>query len=153
MRRLILLLLAARALAEPLVNQESNPHAECSLGGFDDLLERPDPRPLDTQMEVFGGRIGATTPAGAHVSLYSFKQPRRVSPAELPFSIVPVAWPAGDPRLIVPPMPLNDDSWFPGYGWRPVGAATGCGVIHLGWEFSSETSGSFLALIVRPSEA
>jgi len=144
-------LLGARA--DTLVHQASNPHiseGSCGLGGFDDLLELPYLETLKTQADTFVGHAFAKTAAGAPVSLYDFTQPARLNPAELPFSVAPVAYPRGDPRLLVA-SESNGDSWFPGYSWQVVGATNACGSLtHLGWKFTSPDS-TFLALIVRRS--
>ena len=78
------------------------------------------------------------------------RRPRRLSAAELPFSVAPVAFPRDDPRLLVASA-AHADSWFPGYAWEVVGAQTPCGFAHLGWRFAN-AEGAFLALIVRPSD-
>ena len=78
------------------------------------------------------------------------RRPRRLSAAELPFSVAPVAFPRDDPRLLVASA-AHADSWFPGYAWEVVGARTPCGFAHLGWRFAN-AEGAFLALIVRPSD-
>ena len=147
----------ALAYADTRVHQASNPHAseetQCSADGtLDDLLERPFLAPLETQKDTFKGRSLAKTAAGAQVQLFEFTQPARLNPAELPFSVAAVAWPAADPRLLVA-SDSHDDSWFPGHRWQIVGATNACGsLVHLGWKFTSTTTGeSFLALIVRRS--
>ena len=96
------------------------------------------------------GVTSARTPGGARVTLYGFKQPKRLSAAELPFSVAPVQWPRNDPRLLVDSAAPHTDSWFEGYAWRVVGASTPCGVVHLGWLYS-DGSTEFLALIARPA--
>ena len=151
--KFILLYLASYAAAETLVEQAANPHiqdATCAEGAFADLLERPHLAPLKTQGDTFQGVTSARTPGGARVTLYDFKQPKRLSPAELPFSVAPVQWPRNDPRLLVDSAAPHLDSWFEGYGWRVVGASTPCGVVHLGWLYS-DGSNEFLALIARPA--
>ena len=152
--KLILLCLASHAAAETLVEQASNPHITetntCGDGAFSDLLERPYLLPLQTQGDTLQGVTSARTPGGARVTLYGFKQPRRLSAAELPFSVAPVQWPRNDPRLLVDSAAPHPDSWFEGYAWRVVGASTPCGVVHLGWLYS-DGSNEFLALIARPA--
>ncbi len=149
----LLLVLLTSSYAERLVEQASNPHiqdATCAEGAFADLLERPYLMPLQTQGDTLQGVTSARTPGGARVTLYGFKQPRRLSAAELPFSVAPVQWPRGDPRLLVDSKQPNLDSWFEGYAWRVVGASTPCGVVHLGWLYSDGAT-EFLALIARPA--
>ena len=127
--KLILLCLTTYAGAETLVEQASNPHiqdATCAEGAFADLLERPYLSPLTTQGDTLQGVTSARTPGGARVTLYGFKQPKRLSAAELPFSVAPVQWPRNDPRLLVDSAAPHADSWFEGYGWRVVGASTPC---------------------------
>ena len=151
--KLILLCLASHAAAETLVEQASNPHikdATCADNAFADLLERPYLLPLQTQGDTLQGVTSARTPGGARVTLYGFKQPKRLSAAELPFSVAPVQWPRNDPRLLVDSAAPHTDSWFEGYAWRVVGASTPCGVVHLGWLYS-DGSTEFLALIARPA--
>mmetsp|Transcript_32723 Transcript_32723/g.100780 ORF Transcript_32723/g.100780 Transcript_32723/m.100780 type:complete len:188 (-) Transcript_32723:72-635(-) len=151
---LLVALVAATAAAETLVNQQPNPHTDtegaCAAASFADLLEVPHLAPLATQTDTFVGEAAARTPGGARVRLYNFKQPRRLSAAELPFSVAPVAFPRDDPRLLVASA-AHADSWFPGYAWEVVGARTPCGFAHLGWRFAN-AEGAFLALIVRPSD-
>lgn len=154
--RVVLPFLVSVVSGETLVQQQSNPHVQenqCSFdGGLNDLLERPYLRPLEVQPDTFQGRSMAKTSGGARVTLFDFKQPARLSSAELPFSVSPVVFPEGDPRLLVDSAP-NSDSWFLGYAWRVVGAVNGCGeMVHLGWKFTDTSGQSFLALIVRPSE-
>ena len=149
----LLLVLLTSAAAETLVEQASNPQIEdatCADNVFADLLERPYLLPLQTQGDTFQGVTSARTPGGARVTLYGFKQPKRLSAAELPFSVAPVQWPRHDPRLLVDVAAPHPDSWFEGYGWRVVGASTPCGVVHLGWLYS-DGSNKFLALIARPA--
>lgn len=151
--KLLPLYLTTYAAADTLVEQASNPHItqSCGDGAFADLLERPHLSPLRTQGDSFQGATSARTPGGARVALYAFKQPKRLSDAELPFSVAPVVWPRNDPRFLVDSAAPHPDSWFQGYGWRVVGASTPCGVVHLGWLYSDGSS-EFLALIARPAK-
>eukprot|EP00756_Hemistasia_phaeocysticola_P062171 Hpha_TRINITY_DN5593_c0_g1::TRINITY_DN5593_c0_g1_i1::g.93744::m.93744 len=155
MMKLLPLLLVSYAAAETLVEQASNPHMRdqtCAPdGAFADLLEMPHLALLKAQADTFQGKTFARTPGGAHVPLYDFKQPKRLSDAELPFSVAPVQWRRNDPRLFVSSTPPHADSWFEGYGWQVVHGSTPCGAVHLGWLYSDGTS-EFLALIVRPGK-
>lgn len=158
MRVLRVVLAIVAVSAETRVAQQSNPHiqeeGQCEAGGvFSDLLERPYlGASLSVQQDTFLSKALARTAAGSPIELYDFKQPARLSSAELPFSIAPVAFPVSDPRLVVDSS-RNCDSWFLGHCWRVVGATNGCGrMVHLGWRFSSADGNDFLALIVRRSE-
>ena len=79
----LILLCLAHAVAETLVEQASNPHITetntCGDNAFADLLERPYLLPLQTQGDTLQGVTSARTPGGARVTLYDFKQPKRLS--------------------------------------------------------------------------
>lgn len=91
------------------------------------------------------------------VPVYHFKQPARISAAELPFKLVLVSDIDTAPSNSLHPIPVDPavavDSWFIGYSWAPVIYSAGCrssGPVHVGWKFTSNSQGGefFYALIV-----
>ena len=97
--------------------------------------------------------------------IFHFKQPSRLSEAELPFGIALVA--GVDERGLVQlavPQRDADDSWFEGYSWTHVllcsSPAGQGGGLHLGWRYVRKpgmptTLGpeEFVALIVRSEKS
>lgn len=136
--------------ADVVVEQTTNPHIKdsCASDDFTHLLEAPLLYPFATQSDTFHGMRFAKTKSGTQVAMYDFTQSRRLSEAELPFSVVPVR----DVPGLLTSSAYNDDSWFVGYSWQVIGTVNSCGeLIHLGWRYTSPTD-TFLALIVRADE-
>jgi len=91
------------------------------------------------------------------VPVYHFRQPARISAAELPFKIVLVSDIDTAPSNSLHAIPVDPavavDSWFVGYSWAPVIYSAGCGSsgpVHVGWKFTNNSRGGefFYALIV-----
>mmetsp|Transcript_15055 Transcript_15055/g.43737 ORF Transcript_15055/g.43737 Transcript_15055/m.43737 type:complete len:230 (-) Transcript_15055:186-875(-) len=89
------------------------------------------------------------------VPVYQFRQPARLSIAQLPFKLILVAdidVKAGLAEIPTDPIRASD-SWFPGYHWVPVLCSSCEEYVHVGWKFSSPSGGDFFyALIVEASE-
>jgi len=95
-------------------------------------------------------RIVTVKYMGVPVPIHLFKQPSRLSHAELPFKLALVRGSTPQSRGMVElavPVHQSMDSWFPGYRWSVLVCQRCDDVVHMGWQFTSETD-SFTALIV-----
>ena len=121
------------------------------------IVRRPMATQADTLVEIATRRV-----LSAPVPVYRFRQPARLSAAELPFQLVLASGVDGAAAGSLRSVPVDPasaaDSWFPGYSWSPlVYEDGGCdGPVHVGWKFSSNDDNSapsgerefFYALIV-----
>eukprot|EP00568_Trieres_chinensis_P000996 CAMPEP_0183303910 /NCGR_PEP_ID=MMETSP0160_2-20130417/9184_1 /TAXON_ID=2839 ORGANISM="Odontella Sinensis, Strain Grunow 1884" /NCGR_SAMPLE_ID=MMETSP0160_2 /ASSEMBLY_ACC=CAM_ASM_000250 /LENGTH=221 /DNA_ID=CAMNT_0025466885 /DNA_START=32 /DNA_END=697 /DNA_ORIENTATION=- len=111
-------------------------------------------RSVATQADTLVG-VETKKVLGVPVPVYQFRQPARLSAAELPFKLILVS--DIDSKVGLSEVPVDpkaaSDSWFPGYRWSPV-VCSACGNhVHVGWKFSRPDSGGFFyALIVEAKE-
>merc|ERR1719189_1204446 len=89
---------------------------------------------------------------GLDITIYHFRQPRRLSELQLPFKILPLRRiDVTDLLLLEVPPQQSLDSWFPGYAWSILLCGR-CGGRHIGWKFTPTSPGAaeaFYALIVE----
>lgn len=106
-------------------------------------------RPKNTQQDTLQ-RIIEVLYMGSPIPIYLFKQPSRLSEAELPFKLVLLRT-IGDfdgIEVVHTPKSINAyDSWFPGYRWDCIVCKSCDGYTHMGWQFSNGQD-KFYALIV-----
>lgn len=165
MRSFLLLVQSLSCLAE--LSVEGNPHSSdsgtacCPAQRLAPETLLPFPTTLTTQRDTF-----VTTTEKKHgdvsATVFTFRQPARLSNLELPFDLALVA--DLDPRGIVEvPAPAKDaaDSWFPDYSWDHWVVCAGTADAkpqHLGWRFMRKAGAtgagptSFVALIVAARE-
>jgi len=145
-----------------------NPHTAAAAGAAccpaqrlppDTLL--PAPELLAVQADTFVKRR-ARDHLGVPVTVFSFRQPARLSHLTLPFDLALVA--TIDPSEIVEvPTPPREaaDSWFPDYAWTHFIVCRGTSGTHqhLGWRFERKADAqatgpqTFVALIVTGRES
>mmetsp|Transcript_18257 Transcript_18257/g.38346 ORF Transcript_18257/g.38346 Transcript_18257/m.38346 type:complete len:227 (+) Transcript_18257:37-717(+) len=116
------------------------------------ILRTPMATQPDTLVEVTTKKV-----LSVPVPVYHFRQPARLSSAELPFRLVLVSdidtAPAQGTLHQLPVDPeMAWDSWFPGYAWTPV-VYSGCEYpVHVGWKFTAVSGEFFYALIIDAKE-
>eukprot|EP00282_Hemiselmis_andersenii_P024904 CAMPEP_0172015516 /NCGR_PEP_ID=MMETSP1041-20130122/10523_1 /TAXON_ID=464988 /ORGANISM="Hemiselmis andersenii, Strain CCMP439" /LENGTH=214 /DNA_ID=CAMNT_0012670385 /DNA_START=19 /DNA_END=663 /DNA_ORIENTATION=- len=122
-----------------------------ALGGLD--VTQVISAPIVTQPDTLHGIVRKKY-MGVEVPIYHFVQSVRLNPNQLPFKIVRVRAIDMEGVSVVPVDPVSAaDSWFPGYSWDVVVCQKCDGWRHLGWRFSSASTGeSFFALIVEYAE-
>lgn len=159
------------ALMDETILADGNPHMQhpdrtvcCPAQALPPSLLLPSSTMLSRQADTFvklewRKHLGVPTP------VFHFKQPARLSPHELPFSLVLASDinPSGIFEIPVPDANEAADSWFPDYSWshwvvcsQPNGRA-----MHLGWKFTRKATASgstaasplsFIAMIVRTND-
>lgn len=177
---LLLILPVVSSLDADILVAEGNPHqATCAEEGAtgaagctscpaqalppDLFLPQPVALALERQQGTFL-RIDMARHGGVPVPIFHFKQPSRLSEAELPFGIALMV--GVDERGLLQlavPQHNADDSWFEGYSWTHVllcsSPAEQGGGLHLGWRYVRKPGMSalgpdeFIALIVRPEKS
>ena len=178
---LLLLLPVVASIDTDVLVAEGNPHqATCAEDGTsgpactscpaqalppDLFLPQPVALALETQADTFQ-RVVMARHGGVPVPIFHFKQPSRLSEAELPFGIALMTGvdERGLTQLAVPQHDA-DDSWFEGYSWTHVllcsSPAEQGGGLHLGWRYVRKPGvpaglgrpKEFVALIVRPDKS
>ena len=171
-----LLTLLAHGVAGEALLAEGNPHtdagcASCPAQQLDPsaLLASPLALALRRQADTSDG-VTVHDHAGEKVVVFHFRQPERLNPRALPFSIAILTHvdPAGLVELPTDAFGdaaaarASEDSWFEDYRWshwllceQPTADAP---AIHLGWRYTRKAAAppapgaphSFAALIVRP---
>eukprot|EP00041_Stephanoeca_diplocostata_P005599 m.64691 g.64691 ORF g.64691 m.64691 type:complete len:210 (-) comp15893_c0_seq13:1741-2370(-) len=95
--------------------------------------------PKITQQDTLQ-RIVEVLYMGSPVPIYYFKQPTRLSEAELPFKLVLMRTIGTFDgfEVVQTPESINAyDSWFPGYRWDCIVCKSCDGYTHMGWQFSN----------------
>ncbi|CAJ1439707.1 unnamed protein product [Effrenium voratum] len=114
------------------------------------ILQLQPPVQADSLMSLERHKV-----AGLEVTLYNFRQPRRLSHLELPFKLLLLrALDLTDLEVLEVSPEQARDSWFVGYEWSIVICRRGSGR-HLGWKFTPRghtNEAPFYALIVAASE-
>ena len=149
-----------------VVHAEGNPHTHgatapacCPVQSLDPATLYSGALLLSRQADTFD-RVRTRKHLGTPIHIFSFRQPRRLSHAALPFDLVLVDDDSVDRTGTVelPADPASAaDSWFVDYAWSAFVVCTAGGgtPIHLGWRYTrkSDATGpgpaSFIALIVR----
>ena len=168
---LVLSLLLARACAKRSATPIANPHQPAAALA---CLSSPAVTRaailgvplLATQADTLVG-VETVEVSGVPVLIYSFKQPARLSPLELPFKVLPVARidTAGVVALRVGERQAAD-SWFPGFKWDVLVDVASCAEpAHIGWRFrpvgnvgndineeEDDNKATFDALIVKTTD-
>mmetsp|Transcript_13068 Transcript_13068/g.15769 ORF Transcript_13068/g.15769 Transcript_13068/m.15769 type:complete len:231 (-) Transcript_13068:291-983(-) len=107
--------------------------------------------PMPTQSDTFLGVVTKNI-FGVEAPVYHFKQPARLSEAQLPFKLLLVRQlPAENVVEIDVPRKIALDSWFPNHYWSVLMCGSCEENLHLGWKFTSvygDKSETFYALIV-----
>ena len=170
----ILAVLAPAAAALEVLRAEGSPHdGACGAAGAAcsscpaqamnpaQLLPAPLAASLNLQADTLQ-RVDEHTHLGVPVPVFTFLQPRRLSPLELPFGVALMSE-VPDAGLVAMEVPEHDaaDSWFTDYAWRRVlYCASGAAgrPLHLGWVYERKAGAvgpgpaQFVALIVRPEQ-
>merc|ERR1712176_877413 len=91
---------------------------------------------------------------GVPVPIYHFKQPSRLSEAELPFHLILVSDVDDKEGLHEIPVDFSNssDSWFLTYHWTPVVCVSCDRYQHVGWKFT-RNGDFFYALIVAVEDS
>jgi len=165
-RALVFLAVAAHALGPDAdaVVAEGNPHTQqdtptwCPAQALAPETFLPEALTVSRQLDTFV-KAEQKTHMGAPVTVLHFKQPGRLSPLELPFSLVLLSDAVNPSGIVEVPAPRDEaqDSWFPDYAWERFVVCEGGGGAyrHLGWRFTRKASAtgagpaSFIAMIVR----
>jgi len=147
-----------QAISNPHCSDASEKNPTCLDQGYGHHLFLSPHRiivtPKATQSDTL---IGITTKKilTVPVPIYHFHQPARLSEVQLPFQLVLIS-DIDDRRglhEIATPPAQSADSWFPGYHWLPIVYVSCEHPQHVGWKFTSPTTGDFFyALIVATSE-
>lgn len=161
-----------RKLAGEVVEGQEEDEGSCSASSLDRSSCRGGPCECPAQqLQLVGSNLMPRLPVqgdsflgyehlrlsgGLELTVYNFKQPRRLSELELPFRILPLQHiDLTNVRVLEVPPKQALDSWFPGFAWSIL-ICERCQGRHLGWKFTptgSSAGEAFYALIVETVDA